>query len=239
MTLPIKTFLGLSAEDFFGLINDESAKLTYSQLGEDVILFHLLMNNVRKLGNGFYADFGAYHPRRFSNTRILSLLGWRGINVDPSEDAIALFQAERPGDINVCCGAAGVEGTLTYHRFEDGAASTFSKAVADEWRTANGWRLVETRQVTVRPINDILAEHVPPGVAIDYMNIDVEGMDRELVESLDFARFSPSVLAVEMHDADKLNLSADPTVAHLLAQDYGLEAVCGVTFVFMQRRFRA
>ncbi len=75
-----------------------SARCHFSQHGEDVIL-HKLFG--RKFSDGFYIDVGAHHPFRQSNTAYLWLMGWKGVNVDASKKAIAIFNSVRPNDINL------------------------------------------------------------------------------------------------------------------------------------------
>jgi hypothetical protein len=237
MGFPFATLEALSASVYLDLLRDRTLNMSYSQLGEDIIILHLLMNNVRKPHGGFYVDIGAFHPRELSNTRLLNFLGWRGLNVDASEESIAAFTAERPNDINVCTGVGQTEGQSTYYRFAGGAASTFSEKVAETWKEKHGWNVVETRTLNIKPINDLLKEHLPEGQEIDYMNIDVEGLDRLLVDSLNFDLYKPSIISVELHDADTMNLGVDRTVQRLASNGYKLMSINLVTYIFMQTQF--
>jgi len=235
MPIPIKSLLDLRAREVLNIIGDGAAKFTYSQLGEDVVLHYLLTNHLDSPGSGFFVDAGAFHPRLFSNTQFLKLVGWRGINIDASEEAIALFNAERPEDINICCAVGPTEGELTFFKFAGGAASTCSAEQAQIWQQKMGWQLLGTSRVRVRPLNDIVAEHLPTGQAIDYLNIDLEGLDGAVLRSFDFARYRPKLLTVEMHEADKLALRDDENVAFLLRHGYRLVAINVVTFVFVRQ----
>ena len=233
MTLPIKALLGLSGQEFLKIVNDDAAKFTYSQLGEDVTLHYLLTSHKASLEPGFYVDAGAFHPRLYSNTRFLNLLGWRGLNIDASEEAIALFNAERPRDINICSGVGPTEGELTFYKFAGGAASTCSREQAEVWQQQLGWSLVGTSQVRIRTLNAILQEHLPPQQSIDYLNIDLEGFDAAVLQGLDFTRYRPRILSVELHAADKMALGSDPSIALLSGLGYRLMAINVVTYVFM------
>jgi len=233
--LPIKALLDLRAREFLDIVNDPAAKFTYSQLGEDVVLHYLLTSHLGTQGPGFYVDAGAYHPRLYSNTRFLKLIGWRGINIDASEESIALFKAERPDDINICCAVGPEEGELTFYKFAGGAASTCSAEQAQIWQSKLGWQLLGTSRVRVRPLNDIVAEHLPPGQAIDYLNIDLEGLDGAVLQGFDFARYRPRMLTIELHEADKLAMGSDENVAFLVRHGYRLVAINVVTFVFVRQ----
>ena len=224
----------LATGSFLELLQDPAMRVSFSQLGEDVAVLHLLTHRFRMQRPGFYVDVGAFHPRLYSNTQLLHLAGWRGINIEPNAAAIAAFRQERPNDINLQLGVAPEAGELTFFEFMNREASTFSAETADRWQR-NGWTLRQTTRVPVRPLDAILAEHLPPGQAIDFLDIDVEGLDRAVVASLDLARFRPKILAVELHDADPLALGADPTVGHLVGHGYELVASLFVSLLFVDR----
>jgi hypothetical protein len=69
----------------------------YSQEGEDIVLQRFLQEKEK----GFYIDIGAHHPTRFSNTYLLYLKGWRGVNIDAMPGSMELFNELRPEDINI------------------------------------------------------------------------------------------------------------------------------------------
>ncbi len=237
MTLPITLLESLPASSFLELLRDSSMKISYSQFGEDASILHLLQYSVKKLHGGFYVDVGAFHPTLFSNTKLLHILGWRGINIDANEACIDLFRAARPNDINVCCGVGKEENELTYYQFAGGAMNTFSAELAETWRTKNGWQQVGTKAIKVRRINDILRETMPPSTAIDYMNIDLEGLDRDVLEDLDLDAYGPTILSVELHDSDIANLAKDRAVRGMAARGYVLKAVHLVTAIFIRNEY--
>lgn len=239
MPLPMSSLTGLSVSAFMQLVNDGHMRMAYSQLGEDLTVHHLLTSHLPRIERGFYVDAGAFHPRRYSNTRFLSMIGWRGINIDAGEESIAQFRQERPNDINLCVGIGAEDGAMTYYRFADGAVSTLSAEVARRWQTEQGWRLAETRTIAVRRLDGLMREVLPAEVAgIDYMNIDLEGLDEVAVGSLDLAdpRFRPKILSVEAHGVDLLTIGQNATVRHLVANGYRLMAVNIVTLTFIDTR---
>ena len=72
--------------------------ISYAQNREDVLLNRLF----RGKNSGFYIDVGASHPELFSVTKYFYDKGWNGINIDPISKNIALFNEQRPRDINLC-----------------------------------------------------------------------------------------------------------------------------------------
>ena len=154
---------------------------SFSQEGEDLVLRRFLEG--RK--TGFYVDVGAHHPRRFSNTCYFYETGWQGINIDPSASAIEEFDKARPRDINLCLGIAESPGDLTYYIFDEPALNTFDEALKREREANTSYRVVRKTKVTVDRLDNVLGRKLPKGCAIDFMSVDVEGLDLQVLRSND------------------------------------------------------
>jgi FkbM family methyltransferase len=238
MTFPVTALHSLPAGSLLQLLGDPHMRVSFSQFGEDIVIFHMLTYHFPPIKNGFYVDIGAYHPRQYSSTQFLRMMGWSGINIDASKESIEAFQRERPNDINIQVGVGAKEEVLTFHKFAQGACgvNTLSAEFAKKWQESSGSPVVQTETVRVRPVNDVLAEALPIGRTIDYLNIDVEGMDRVVALSLDLSRFRPKILTLELHDSNILALEKEEVVAHLVGNGYKLVAVAMVTHVFIDSR---
>jgi len=199
------------------LLGDPNTKprLCYAQDGEDLILDRLLDGQQ----TGFYVDVGAHHPLRFSNTYLFYRRGWRGINIDAEPGSMGPFHKHRSQDINVECGVAARPGKLPYYRFNEPALNTFDEAEA-HLKNHPPYRLVERVEVAVRRLDDLLEEYLPAGQVIDFLTIDVEGKDREVLESNDWGRFRPRFILAETLRTDMLNLANCPVVQLLTAKGY-------------------
>ncbi|MBF0461150.1 MAG: FkbM family methyltransferase [Magnetococcales bacterium] len=225
------------AHDYF--MNDDACRITYSQFGEDVVIHHLLIHEIKKQGSGFYVDIGAFHPRDKSNTKFLSILGWKGINVDANEASIALFRRERPNDINLCCGVALKAGEMTYYKFSGvEAANTVSPDTARKYQEESGRQLSGTSIIPVLTINQILGQYLGPNQEIDVMNIDIEGLDEEVVQSMDLSQYRPKILLIELNDLDKFAVLDNPAVRHLRNNDYSLFSINIATSIFVDNKAR-
>jgi FkbM family methyltransferase len=188
--------------------------VTYSIEAEDIFI-QRFFDQIFGYGSdhkGFYVDIGAADPIHWSNTYSLHKRGWRGINIEPNPDAAMRFAQLRPDDINLTV-AVGEEGeTASYVRFENPLLNTLWPHAQE----GQNHRVVDVTEVPLRSINSILSEHVPHGAPVDFLNIDVELMELRILSSLDFSRWSPAVIAVEIHgglDIDEISRSA---VASLL-----------------------
>ena len=72
-------FHPLGKEALLQIISDSFLCISYSQFGEDTLIAEFLSGNNLVNRPKFYVDIGAYHPARFSNTKLLHLMGWSGI----------------------------------------------------------------------------------------------------------------------------------------------------------------
>jgi FkbM family methyltransferase len=210
---------------------DPFVNLAYSQDGEDMILRRLF----ERQESGFYVDVGAHHPYRFSNTCYFNRRGWRGINIDPNPDAIAAFRRDRPSDINICVGVSDTAGDLSFHFFNEPALNTFDADLAAERADLAGYRLLSTRIVPVRRLDGLLAEHLPPNRRIDFLSIDVEGMDLSVLRSNDWNRFRPCILLVEAHERAIEAIDKDPINVFVVAAGYQLIAKTLNTLIYEDR----
>jgi FkbM family methyltransferase len=182
--------------------------------------------------SGFYIDVGAHHPFRFSNTCYFHRLGWRGINIDPNPDCIEAFRKARPLDTNVCVGVSDVTKTLLYHVFNEPALNTFDPALAAERAGLACYRLIETREIPVRRLDELLSENLERGQSIEFLSVDVEGLDLQVLRSSDWRRFRPKALLVEDRTADIADLAVDPINLFVTSVGYRLVAKTVNTLIY-------
>jgi FkbM family methyltransferase len=163
--------------------------ISYAQNLEDVLLDRALAD----VEQGFYVDVGANDPDHCSLTRHFYEHGWRGINVEPGTIFEKLRRA-RPRDINLNIAISNANGTMAFHEFPAGhGLSTLEAKLPDVPADRLAGQI--TRQVPVRPLRDVFAEHQPP--QIDFMSIDVEGHERAVLVSNDWSRWRPRILVIE------------------------------------------
>ena len=203
--------------------------LSFSQEGEDGVLQRLF----ERKPEGFYLDVGSHHPQRFSNTYRFYLRGWNGINIDPLPGSKARFDALRQRDINLELGISDSTGELTYYSFEEPALNTFDPKVA----ASRDSRLISEDRIQVCRLSDVLDRHLPPNQKIDFLTIDVEGLDLQVLRSNVWSRYRPSYVLVEalgMRDVDQVINSE--LHAYMVAKGYSLFAKCINTLFFIDRR---
>ncbi len=206
------------------------ASLSFSQEGEDMLLQGYLGY---ERGPGFYVDIGAHHPLRFSNTYNLYRQGWRGICIDPMSEYLEEFARYRPEDVFLNLGISRCSQNLTLHIFEYPECNTFSVAVAAE-HESEGLLIKGRRKIQCYPLSEILDQNRHHFSKIDFMNIDVEGLDLEVLQSNNWERYSPELLLIETHtDTLQQVLQLD---AYKLLSQLGYQCVAKLRMSLLFRR---
>lgn len=193
----------------------------FSQFGEDVVLNHFFGDR----DEGFYVDVGAFHPFKFSNTYLFYRKGWRGINIEPNPIGYSEFVQHRNRDININCAVAKEEKEVLFY-CDDVYSGIDDKAYIYKGRNPGAKRIT----MLARPLREVLRE-VLPDTKIDFMSIDCEGLDAEVIQSNDWERFRPEVLLVEDH-GEKGDASLDEL---LLKFGYGYYCELQLTKIFVDQ----
>lgn len=176
-------------------------KGSFSQHGEDVVLQEIFKNKK----NGFYIDIGSSHPFRISNTYLLYKNGWNGIAIDPLLHFKLLYKIWRRRDTFLNFGVAEKAGLLTYHDMTPSVLSSFDEQYVGGLVEEGKATINNTYNVEVKNPNDIFDEYVGKE-AIDFLSIDVEGLDYRILQSIDFSKYKPLVICVEFNDEQQKKL---------------------------------
>lgn len=183
------------------------------------MVLHRLLNYKPK---GFYVDIGAHHPYRFSNTFKFYLKGWRGINVDPLPGSMELFRRQRPHDVNLEIAIGPTDGEeLTYYMFNEPTLNTFDPVMAQQARSAQYVlkRCVSVKTVTLR---SVLEQYLKPNQSIDFLSVDVEGFDLEVLQSNDWEKFNPAFVVAESCYTTLEQNATSPLTLLLGGHGYGI-----------------
>ena len=165
--------------------------------GEDIFIQNYFKNNA----NGFYIDVGCYHPLEGNNTHLLSRKGWNGINLDINFYSIELFNFLRKRDINIHTGISHKKNMLTmYYRKEINMLNTLDEKLA-KIHFRNGYK---KRNVQVNTLDFFISKNFKEQKKIDFLNIDVEGAELDVLKSLNFKYYRPQLICIEIHNTKKM-----------------------------------
>ena len=167
------------------------SRQSYSQEGEDIIISRIFAGK----NNGFYIDIGAHHPQRFSNTYLLYKKGWSGINIDATPNSMDAFRSLRSRDINLEMGVGNISKLKSMYLFNDTALNTFD--ITNVRRNIQvGYKLVNKKRIKLYKLEYILDKYAGTK-QIDLLNIDVEGLDYEVLRSNNWDKYQPKVILLE------------------------------------------
>lgn len=213
----------------------EGMKESFSQSGEDMIVDFIF--GAIQVSHPTYLDLGAHHPRHYSNTHHFYRRGSRGVNVEADPSLYKRFVGERSSDINLNVGVGvGSGGTLPFYVMSVPTLNTFSKDEAERCAAMGTHRIVEVIEVPLRDANGIIEEYFA-GKSPDFVSIDVEGLDLEIVRSMDLVRYRPAVICVETitfsenFDGAKIQEIGE----HLQEQGYFLYADTRINSIFVDK----
>jgi FkbM family methyltransferase len=171
--------------------------VSYSQMGEDIVLFHLLRFGM-KIDKPTYLDIGAADPIEGSNTYLLHWNGGHGVLVEPNPAFQARLRVHRPNDVvvNAGVGVSDAQEADYYIIRNAPPLNTFSPDDVAILRARAHEDVVErVIKMPLISINRLIAEHL--GASPDLLSIDVEGMDFAILRTLDFKKYRPAVVIAE------------------------------------------
>jgi len=163
--------------------------ITYAQNLEDVLLARAFCGR----STGFYVDVGAMHPDVDSVTKHFYDLGWHGINIEPAASHHALLVEQRPRDTNLRVALGERPGRATLHRVGTTGLSSLDPAVLSA--AASLGEKIEDEDVEVITLAEVCRRHVSG--EIDFLKIDVEGLEEQVIRGGDWKRFRPRIVLVE------------------------------------------
>jgi FkbM family methyltransferase len=220
--------------DFKNNYLDGFSLKSYSDEGEDMILNKLFENKEI----GFYVDVGAHHPKRFSNTYFFYKKGWRGINIDAMPGSMSFFRRFRPRDISLETPISNDGKALTYYVFNEPALNGFSKELSKEriFKNNNYFIRQEISLQTYK-LAEILSKNLPKHTEIDFLSIDVEGLDYEVIKSNDWNNYKPKVVVVEILGKNLSEIEHNEIAIFLGGCGYIIFAKAFHSVVFVQDGF--
>jgi FkbM family methyltransferase len=172
-------------------VERNGAMVSYAQNREDVLLARVFHD----VAAGFYVDVGANDPEHCSVTKHFYDRGWSGINVEPGR-VVTRLAAARPRDINLNVAASDRAGRLTFYEYPEGVLSGLSSLHAEV--PGDDPELAASRverEVEVLTLRDIFEQHAP--ARIDFLSVDVEQHERQVLLGNDWGRYRPRVVLVE------------------------------------------
>src|ERR1017187_5991064 len=192
---------------------------SYSQSGEDLLLWEYFGART----NGFFLEAGANHPTKLSQTWLFELHGWKGILVEPLAKNCALLRQHRPGSRVFQCALGAPEQRGRAKIKVAGGDDALSGLVVDDDVIVE-----RMEEVEVRTLDEVLAQAGNP--KLDFMSLDVEGFELQVLRGFDLMRHRPAMLLIEDHLENLL------VHRHLVQHGYRVVKRTGVNNWYVPKR---
>ena len=165
--------------------------ISYAQRYEDLYL----MRCFGARSEGFYIDIGSGHPVYDNMSFAFYLQGWRGMTVEPNPWLARLSRAVRPRDRHVEALVGAASGQTTYYLVDDlHGLSTMIESHARAAATQFG-KCSQAMQAPITTLRELCAQHAP--AAFDFLKVDVEGAEHDVICSGDWQSHRPKIVVVE------------------------------------------
>ena len=175
---------------------NHSKAVSYSQCGEDLIVSFLM--KLLGISRPSYLDIGAHHPTYLSNTYLFYQRGCRGVCVEPDPELFKKIKRKRTGDkcLNVGIGSdADAVSEMDFFIMSSRTLNTFSKAEAERYQSYGNQKIKRVISIPLIPVNDAIGKYFP--TAPNFVSLDVEGLDFQIIQSIDFNKYRPEVFCIE------------------------------------------
>ncbi len=198
---------------------------SYSQYGEDLLIDGLI-NCKRK---GVYLDIGANDPFVLSNTLRFYERGWSGVNIEPNTEIFEKLRKFRPRDINLNIGVGLQRGQRMFYIMSSNTLSTFKKRAALINAEVHNERVISTKKVQVCALRDIFETYIGDK-RVDFMSLDVEGSELEILMCNNWLKYRPYLLIIET------NFNGTEILNFLKKVDYEMVYTNATNSIFVDKK---
>ena len=205
-----------------------------SQFGEE----QFILSFFEKDHKGKFVDIGCFHPTRYNNTYKMYKLGWRGINIDLNPLTIELFNFLRTKDININAAISDKEDTKTLYFIDE--LNTQNTLESNHLLFLKKHHNVSDEEISLSEINTKRLDKILDEYKfndIDFLNIDVEGHELNILSSIDYNKFKIKFISVEMINHNKESKIVSQKLNDLLNKNnYFLEKIIGCNYIFKKKQ---
>tara|TARA_B100001057_G_C22497887_1_gene812840 strand:- start:13 stop:711 length:699 start_codon:yes stop_codon:yes gene_type:complete len=199
------------------------SRKSYAHTEEDLFILKKLKNK-----RGFYVDVGCHHPLRLNNCHLLYKNGWTGINIDISEFSIKLFNLVRQRDVNINKAVSLKQKKVKFY---------YDKLISFYISLNKRKELDRFKEITSDTLTNIIDQTIYKNKKIDFLSVDTEGKDFEVLKSLDFKRYNPKYICVEIYcdNISSFNIKKNEIYKFLIKKNYTLLTVKRENYIFKKK----
>jgi FkbM family methyltransferase len=181
--------------------------VSFSKSGDDIQLYKLINNNTP----GVYVDIGCWDPIKASNTYFFYLRGWKGICIDPNPELVEMYKSTRPSDIFINTAISRQSKQYKYYMLNDHYSSMNTMDYDFILKNNIEKEIKSVIPVKKMDLKDVLSQNLLPGDRLDFFDIDVEGLDLDVLETNDWQKYRPKYIIIETDFNIKIDVNSDIT----------------------------
>ena len=210
------------------------AKVSYSQCGEDLILSSIF--GALKIKKPSYIDIGAHDASYLSNTYLFYLNGSSGLCIEPNPYLLEKFKKKRKRDLclNVGVGVSSAK-EAPFYVMTSSTLSSFSKEEAERLVGYGHEKIKEVIQLPLISFKQAVETYLQGKPNL--VSLDVEGLDLEILRSIDFSLCRPEVFCVETltYTEDNSGVKITPIIEFMKNNGYFVYADTWVNTIFVDK----
>jgi FkbM family methyltransferase len=174
----------------------------FSQFKQDQFLYYNFFQNIT---NGYFVDIGAYDGIVDSNSLFFEELGWHGMCIEPNPEKFELLKDRR----RCTCFKLAIAETnkrTSFLKIKNGGPDTLSGLIKDDDKNAESqiikYKLKSKEEFDIIDVECVSFDHLVHKTKIDYLSIDTEGNELEILNTIDFTKYDIKAITVENNDYD-------------------------------------
>jgi FkbM family methyltransferase len=207
--------------------------MSYAQCGEDIIINFVLEQLGRSKPS--YLDIGAHHASYLSNTYFFYKKGAVGVCVEPDPLLCENIKRKRKKDkcLNIGIGVNQADKDAPFYVLSVKTLSTFSKIEAERYASYGNHKIDKVLNIPLVTVNDVIKNNFSN--CPDFISLDVEGWDMQILKSLDFSQYRPPVFCIETltYTENKSERKITEIIDYMLSQNYFLYADTYINSIFV------
>ena len=188
---------------------------------------------LKKIKKGFYVDIGAFNPIRGSNTYLLYKKGWSGINIDADENSIKMFNILRRNDYNFNYAISSSKKKKLKLFYEKNSSGVKTTVIKFRDITLKNYRY---KKVKVSTFDNLIKKTTFYKKKIDFLNIDCEGSDYNVLKSVNIKIYKPRIICIEINVLLKESLKKSSIYKYLIRNNYKLKKSFINSHIFIYKK---
>lgn len=210
------------------------AKISYSQCGEDLVISSIF--GALKINKPSYIDIGAHDASYLSNTYLFYQNGSSGLCIEPNPYLLNKFKRKRKRDIclNVGVGVSSAK-EAPFYVMTSSTLSSFSKEEAERVVGYGHEKIEEVLNLPLISFKEAVETYLQRNPNL--VSLDVEGLDLEILKSIDFSLCRPEVFCVETlsYTEDSSGEKITPIIEFMKDNGYFVYADTWVNTIFVDK----